>query len=90
VERRLRTRESDHQEQPEYSLCRIVSFRTADGRKNAFRELAEKGTIMQYQKPQLHFIGNASKLIQTKGSDVIDVDIPGHAKFGLFSKLEEE
>jgi hypothetical protein len=45
---------------------------------------------MQYQKPQLHFIGNASKLIQTKGSDVIDVDIPGHAKFGLFSKLEEE
>lgn len=45
---------------------------------------------MQYQKPQLHFIGNASKLIQIKGHDVIDVDVPGHAKTGLSSKLEEE
>jgi len=52
--------------------------------------LAEKGTTMKYQKPQLHFVGDASKLIQGKGSDVIDVDIPGHAKIGLYSKLEEK
>lgn len=45
---------------------------------------------MQYQKPQLYLVGNASKLIQIKGHDVIDVDVPGHAKVGLFSKLEEE
>jgi hypothetical protein len=67
-----------------------VSFRAVRRSKQRFRELAEKGTIMQYQKPQLHLIGDASKLIQIKGSDVIDVDIPGHAKIGLFSKLEEE
>jgi hypothetical protein len=45
---------------------------------------------MQYQKPQLYLVGDASKLIQIKGHDVIDVDVPGHAKIGLFSKLEEE
>ncbi|HET8892078.1 MAG TPA: hypothetical protein VFQ41_24485 [Candidatus Angelobacter sp.] len=45
---------------------------------------------MKYEKPQLHLVGTASNLIQAKGSDVIDVDIPGHAKFGLYSKLEEE
>ena len=45
---------------------------------------------MKYEKPQLHFVGDASKLIQIKGHDVIDVDVPGHAKLGLFSKLEEE
>jgi hypothetical protein len=45
---------------------------------------------MQYQKPQLHFVGDASKLIQVKGHDVIDVDVPGHAKITLYSKLEEK
>lgn len=45
---------------------------------------------MKYEKPQLHLVGTASNLIQGKGSDVIDVDIPGHAKIGLSSKLEEE
>jgi len=45
---------------------------------------------MQYQKPQLHLVGDASKLIQAKGHDVIDVDVPGHARIGLHSKLEEE
>jgi hypothetical protein len=45
---------------------------------------------MKYQKPQLHVIGDASELIQMKGHDVIDVDVPGHAKLGLYSKLEEE
>jgi hypothetical protein len=52
--------------------------------------LAEKGATMQYQKPQLHLVGNASKLIQNKGHDVVDVDVPGHAKLGLYSKLEEK
>ena len=45
---------------------------------------------MQYKKPQLLLVGDASKLIQLKGHDVIDVDVPGHAKVGVCSKLEEE
>jgi hypothetical protein len=45
---------------------------------------------MRYQKPQVHLVGSASKLIQAKGHDVIDVDIPGHARIGLHSKLEEK
>ncbi|HET8892080.1 MAG TPA: hypothetical protein VFQ41_24495 [Candidatus Angelobacter sp.] len=45
---------------------------------------------MKYERPQLHLVGTASNLIQAKGNDVIDVDVPGHAKIGLHSKLEEE
>jgi hypothetical protein len=58
--------------------------------KNVFRELAEKGTTMKYEKPQLHFVGDASKLIQNKGHDVLDVDVGGMAHIFLSSKLEEE
>jgi hypothetical protein len=52
--------------------------------------LAEKGTNMKYEKPQLHFVGDASKLIQNKGHDVLDVDVGGMAHIFLSSKLEEE
>ena len=45
---------------------------------------------MQYQKPQLHVIGDASNLIQNKGHDVLDVDVGGMAHIFLSSKLEEE
>jgi hypothetical protein len=45
---------------------------------------------MQYQKPQLHLVGDASKLIQNKGHDVLDVDVGGHAHLGVYSKLEEK
>jgi hypothetical protein len=87
----LRSLAGVHQEQPECLSVPQRKYAVAARRsKKVFRKLAEKGTIMQYQKPQLYLVGDASKLIQTKGHDVIDVDIPGHAKFGLHSKLEEE
>ncbi|HET8892079.1 MAG TPA: hypothetical protein VFQ41_24490 [Candidatus Angelobacter sp.] len=58
--------------------------------EEGFRELAEKGTTMQYQKPQLHLVGDASNLIQNKGHDVLDVDVGGFAHISLSCKLEEE
>jgi len=45
---------------------------------------------MKYEKPQLLFVGDASKLIQNKGHDVLDVDVGGMAHIFLSSKLEEE
>ena len=45
---------------------------------------------MQYQKPQLHLVGDASNLIQNKGHDVLDVDVGGFAHISLSCKLEEE